>query len=385
MIASKKRYAIHAILLIFTCWSTELYAEITLLQQNRDNPDWLSRLDFSVNGSIRPQFNDVMGSSDKGSYKRNGFDDGDNQTRFGFAADYYLRDGVSWYTYYEFGLNMPALFDWKNHYEEGSAFTTRRMLFTGLKADDMGELTIGQQTSVYYDVVAAKTDLWDDDMLAQAPGVGINGAYDGSYRPRKQLKFRNSYGSVDLYAGWLFPDSEYLVGDGTRYRRKGGGSLGLDYHIDDDLSLGMAWNETRATIKHPGTGDDKTYNQHIVGAALSWVPDNWTFAAGGGWYKNFLQTESSRTDNYFVGSAWGIEYYAGYSFHLDRAGLKTVQPFFMGDRLEYVSGRNYKRIDNGLGLLLAFAWGFSVDYEHMFTSSTDRQGDVNFVRLSYDF
>lgn len=86
MIASNKIYAIYASLLIFTCWSTDLCAEITLLQQNRDNPDWLNRLNFSVNGSIRPQFYDVMGSSDKGSYKRNGFDDGDNQTRFGFAA-----------------------------------------------------------------------------------------------------------------------------------------------------------------------------------------------------------------------------------------------------------------------------------------------------------
>lgn len=385
MITYKNKYTALASVLMLGSWSANVYAEVTLLQQDRDNPDWLTRLNLSVNGSIRPQFFDVMGKSDKGSYKRNGFDDGDNGTRFGFAADYYLRDGVSWYTYYEVGLNLPALFDWKNHYEEGSTYTTKRMFYTGLKADDMGELTIGQQTSVYYDVVAAKTDLWDDDMLAQASGIGINGDYDGSYRPRKQLKFKNSYGHVDIYSGWLFPDGEYLPGDGTRYRRKGGGSLGFDYHITDDLSLGVAWNETRATIKHPGANDDKTYNQHIVGAALSWVPDNWTFALSGGWYKNFLQTQSTRTDRYFAGDAWGVEYYASYTFPIDRAGLKTVQPFFMGDRLEYTTGRDYKRIDNGLGILIGLAYGFSVDYEHMFTSSTDHQGDVNMVRLSYDF
>lgn len=384
--AVSRKYNITVTSLLFLgLWSTHACAEITLLQQDRDNPDWLSRLNFSVNGSIRPQFYDVMGSSDKGSYKRNGFDDGDNGTRFGFAADYYLRDGVSWYTYYEVGVSFPTLFRWKKHYEKGTPNTMKRMLFTGLKADDMGELTIGQQNSVYYDVVAAKTDLWDDDMLAQASGIGISSDYDGSYRPRKQLKFKNSYGSVDLYGAWLFPDGEYLPGDGTHYRRKGGGSLGFNYHITQDLSLGVAWNETRATIKHPGTGDDKTWDQHIVGAAVSWAPDNWSFALSGGWYKNFLQTESQRTSHYFAGDAWGIEYYAGYTFPVDRVVLKTVQPFFMGDRLEYATGRNYKRIDNGLGILLGFAYGFSVDYEHMFTSSTDRQGDVNLVRLSYDF
>lgn len=365
--------------------ATQASAEVTLLQQDRYNPDWLTRLNLSINGSIRPQFYDVMGSSDRGSYKRNGFDNGDNGTYFGVAADYYLRDDVSWYTYYEVNVNFPAMFKWHHHYDNDDTYTGKRMFYTGLKSDDMGTLTIGQQTSVYYDLVASKTDLWDDDMLAQASGVGINGAYDGSYRPRKQLKFTNSYGKLDLSGSWLLPDSEYLPGDGTHYRRKGGGSLGFEYHLSDDLTLGMAWNETRATIKHPGADDDKTYNQHIVGAAVSWVPDNWTFALSGGWYKNFLPTQSQRTEKYFASDAWGVEYYAGYQFHIDRAGLKSIQPFFMGDRLEYATGRDYKRIDNGLGMLLAFAYGFSVDYEHMFTSSTDRLGDVNMVRLSYDF
>lgn len=61
----------------------------------------------------------------KGSYKRNGFDGG---TRFRFAADYYLFDDISWISYYELGVNIPALFDWDNHYAEGANNTTRRML-----------------------------------------------------------------------------------------------------------------------------------------------------------------------------------------------------------------------------------------------------------------
>ncbi len=215
------------------------HAEITLLKQDPQAGDPLSRLNFTVGGSIRPQFNMMTGDGDKGSYKRNGFDGG---TRFRFAADYYLFDDISWISYYELGVNIPALFDWDNHYAEGANNTTRRMLYTGLKSDTWGTLTYGQQNSIYYDVVGVKTDIWDYDMIGQAPGNGINGDYDGSYRSRNMLKYKKTVGDVDLYGSYLFEDSEYLPGNGLRYKRKGGGSVGADYHIMKDLTWGTAWN-----------------------------------------------------------------------------------------------------------------------------------------------
>nr|DAW19063.1 MAG TPA: outer membrane protein [Caudoviricetes sp.] len=136
-------------------------AEITLLKQDPQAGDPLSRLNFTVGGSIRPQFNNMTGDGDKGSYKRNGFDGG---TRFRFAADYYLFDDISWISYYELGVNIPALFDWDHHYADGARNTSRRMLYTGLKSNTWGQMTFGQQNSVYYDVVGAKTDIWDYDM-----------------------------------------------------------------------------------------------------------------------------------------------------------------------------------------------------------------------------
>ncbi len=358
------------------------HAEITLLKQDPQAGDPLSRLNFTVGGSIRPQFNNMTGASDNGSYKRNGFDGG---TRFRFAADYYLFDDVSWIGYYELGVNIPAVFSWDNHYADGANNTTRRMLYTGFKSKTWGQLTYGQQNSVYYDVVGAKTDIWDYDMLAQAPGNGINGDYDGSYRSRNMLKYKNSFGDTDIYASYLFDDNEYLPGNGLRYKRQGGGSLGVDYHITKDLTWGTAWNYTRAEMRDHGNDESKSYDQNIYGTALTWKPDNWTFSFGGGYYQNFLTTKKVDVDNYFAGDAWGIEYLAGYTIPVGQYALKSVMPYFMGDRLEYINDRNYQRIDNGVGVTFQLDYGFRVDYEHVFTSSTDNLGDMNLVRLRYDF
>ncbi|MGB9095572.1 porin, partial [Erwinia sp.] len=142
------------------------HAEITILKQDPQAGDPLSRLNFTIGGSIRPQFNNMTGEGDKGSYKRNGFDGG---SRFRFAADYYLFDDISWVGYYELGVNIPAVFDWDNHHADGANDTSRRMLYTGFKSKTWGQLTFGQQNSVYYDVVGAKTDIWDYDMRAQGP------------------------------------------------------------------------------------------------------------------------------------------------------------------------------------------------------------------------
>lgn len=358
-------------------------AEITLLKQDPQAGDPLSRLNFTVGGSIRPQFNNLTGNDGSNAYRRNGFDGG---SRFRFAADYYLFDDISWISYYELGVNIPAVFDWDNHYAPGAHNTTRRMLYTGLKSNTWGTLTFGQQNSVYYDVVGAKTDIWDYDMLAQAPGNGINGDYDGSYRSRKMLKYKNTFGDADVYASYLFADNDYLVnGNSLGYKRQGGGSLGVDYHIAKDLTWGTAWNYTRADMRNRNNGDDKSYDQNIFGTALSWTPDNWTFTVGGGWYDNFLTTKKADVHNYFAGDAWGVEYLAGYTVPVGQYGLKSVMPYFMGDRLQYVSGRDYQRIDNGLGVTFKLDYGFRVDYEHVFTSSTDNLGDMNLVRLRYDF
>ena len=77
--------------LLFGLASFSSHAEITLIKQDPQPNDPLSRLNFQIGGSIRPQWNMETGDKDKGSYKNNGFDGG---SRFRFAADYYLFDDI---------------------------------------------------------------------------------------------------------------------------------------------------------------------------------------------------------------------------------------------------------------------------------------------------
>ncbi|MDR3433565.1 MAG: porin [Rouxiella aceris] len=358
-------------------------AEITLIKQDPQPYDLLSRLDFKVGGSIRPQFQNSMGNSDKGSFKNNGYDGG---TRFRFTADYFLFDDVHWISYYELGVNIPAVFSWDQHYQKGVHDTTRRQLYTGFKSNTYGTLTFGQQNSIYYDVVGAKTDVWDDDMLAQAPGNGINGDYDGSYRSRKMLKYKYAAGPVDLYAAYLFADDDLLVnGNNIAYRRNGGGSVGANWHITKDLAWGTAYNFTNADVKNRTTEGSKDYDQSILGTALAWTPGNWSFSAGGGWYHDFLMTKLTNEQKYFAGNAYGVEYLAGYTFPINSYAVQSIKPYVMGDHLEYVSGRNYQRTDNGVGVSVKLNYGFQVDFEHVITNSTDDISDLNLVRLYYNF
>ncbi|CAK9883882.1 MAG: hypothetical protein XXXJIFNMEKO3_00256 [Candidatus Erwinia impunctatus] len=81
----------------------------------------------------------------------------------------------------------------------------------------------------------------------------------------------------------------------------------------------------------------------------------------------------------------GLEYLAGYTIPVNQYALKSVMPYVMGDRLQYINDRHYQRIDNGLGVTFQLYHGFRVDYEHVFTSTTDKLGDMNLVRLRYDF
>jgi hypothetical protein len=106
---------------------------------------------------------------------------------------------------------------------------------------------------------------------------------------------------------------------------------------------------------HPrgNANTSKTYDQNIVGTALSWKPTTGLLRQGG-LVSKLHDHQKVSVNDYFAGDAWGLEYFAGYTFPVGQYALKSVQPYFMGDRIEYVNGRNYLRTDNGVGI--SFSW-----------------------------
>ncbi|MGS9102720.1 porin, partial [Salmonella enterica subsp. enterica serovar Infantis] len=72
-----------------------------------------------------------------------------------------------------------------------------------------------------------------------------------------------------------------------------------------------------------GNGN-KTYDQNIVGTAVSWTPENWTIAAGGGGYQNFMTTKKVSVNDYFAGDAWGLDYFVGYAFPIGQYAVKAI-------------------------------------------------------------
>lgn len=60
-------------------------------------------------------------------------------------------------------------------------------------------------------------------------------------------------------------------------------------------------------------------------------------------------------------------------------------PYYFGVQLR--AGDHHQRYqrENGLAVALLLYKGFCIDYEHVFRSSNDHMGDINFVRFRYDF
>lgn len=150
---------------------------------------------------------------------------------------------------------------------------------------------------------------------------------------------------------------------------------------------GTAYSYIQQSIKQSNGVDNgnKDNGQQLLGTGLSWKPDNWTLAASAGWYRNFLMTGVKNRHDYFAGNAYGVEYYAGYTFPVSQYLVKNITPYYAGDRLKFNTGRDYQSNHQTLGISTKFDYGFQIDVEHVFTNTTDNKSDLNLVRLRYDF
>ncbi|ANF56649.1 porin [Halotalea alkalilenta] len=358
-------------------------AEVILLDRDNGSPIF-NDLKIQIGGSIRAGYRNVMGGNDDGSYRHRGFDDG---SRFRFTAEYFLNDDLNLIAYYEPGVDIFRALDWDDHYDPDRNHTTRRYLYGGIVSQQYGTLTYGKQNSVFYSAVGEKTDLILNAMNGQGPGNGVDGNYDGSYRGRDLVKYVNEFGPVTLHLGWTLPTDDYYLGgsgdDLLRYTRKGGGAIGAEYQLNDDLVLSAAYSYTEARVRQ-GSQDSTDYDQQMLGGAVSWRPGNWTLAALAGHYRDFLPLERRTPvpSDYFEGDAYGWEYFLGYTFPLQTGILKSTQPYVAGNAMRW---DEYQTNYHFVGLSTKMAYGFRVDLERTLANTSDGQPDENWVRLRYDF
>lgn len=359
---------------------TPARAEVTLLAPENQKKTLRDHIEVKVGGSIRPQYFNEVGSSDDGSYKHRGYDGG---TRFRLHVNYHVDDDLTLLSYGELGVNIAQVMGWKDHYDGSNSATTRRQFYFGFESDHYGRLTFGKQNSVYYDTVGVSTDVWDYNQFAQAPGVGVDGSHDGSYRARKSIRYANGPENFTVFVGWLLPDDELHLENPYNYRRRNGGSIGFRWRLTDDLTLAGAYANTSAEIK--GDGDQESFRQQITGSSLTWTGSDWYLAVNAGYYDDFVPDPSGRLDDYFASDAYGVEYIARYTFQLDTDWVQSIKPFFAGDRLKRMGSADSQTNHQVLGITTQFNYGFRLDLERIFANTSDHEPDSVLARLRYDF
>lgn len=358
-------------------------AEITLIKGKRSGEQGLSRIHVEAGASIRAVVIDVMGGKDHGSYQRNLYD---ASSRYRLHLDYYLDDDLSLINMYENSMDMPKIVGWHGHYPKGARNTIRRQMYSGLRSERWGELTWGQRNSGYYETISAKTDIWGNDLHTDPVTLGANFTVDGSWGARNSLMYVKPVGPTTLYVNYLASTHERLMSHGLRFKRHNGAGLAVDYRVTPELTLAVAGVMTRDSLRNDDHSQSRRVNQQLLGSGLSWKPGLWTVAVSGGWYHHFVALARQPASRYFARNAWGASYFVGRDFPVRLPVLKSIMPIYFGDQLRAGHGpeRHFVR-ENGVGVVFYLKKGFRIDYQHVFRSSNDHMGDINFMRLRYDF
>src|SRR5699024_7325879 len=115
----------------------------------------------------------------------------------------------------------------------------------------------------------------------------------------------NAIGSMDLFITAKLPTNRLNQGD-MIYRRKGGGAVGFNYHVNEALSLSLGYSYTDAELEHDNS--KKSLHQHVAGVGASYDTNDWYNAITAGLYKDFVPSARSETamDRFFDSTAYGV-------------------------------------------------------------------------------
>lgn len=370
-------------------FSSTAFAEISLIDQKQIFNDQ-DQFKLTTSGSIRLQslnFDHYDESNESQKYRRDGYS---SNSRMYANADYAVNDRLHVIAGYQNYINLPKMLDWDGHYKPSDENIHTEQAYIGISDQQYGALKFGKIYSIYYDVVGAKTDLWDYSTLAQPQTWSPIAYTDGTQAAQKTLRYEHKSDKFDIYASYLMKDSTPVADTQLQYERKFGAEFAVDLHLNKNLSWATSWKYNDAGLQGSQIAHD--FKQEVLASSLFYFNGQWMFGLGAGWYKNLLPNFDSYADatslqaqSLLDTEAYGVEFYAGQHFKVEQYGIKFIQPYIMGNHLEYTSGTEFKRRDLGVGVAARFNHGLGFDYERLYTHDTFNTPDMHLFRLRYEW
>lgn len=367
--------------------TTSVYAEVVLLQRDQIFSDQDS-LTLKTHGSMRLQalnFDQYNSSNESQKYRRDGYSAG---SRMYFNLNYKLNENTQLIAEYQNYFNLPKIFDWEGHYAKSDENFTTIQAYAGIENSQYGTLKFGKMYSIYHDVVGAKTDLWDYDMLGQVSTWSPFSFFDGTLLSSRTLRYEKKNKYVDFYAAYLFGDETSK--NNLQYKLKSGEELAADIHLSKNLSLGVSYKHNDVSLFDSNNRHD--LSQEAIATALYYFNGEWMWGLGAGWYKNLVPNNSALQQPtpdslklYLDTEAYGLEYYLGYKFKIHNHAIQSVQPYVMGDYIKYTQGDDFSRKDYGVGVAFRFDYGMGFDYERLYTNDNKGTPDLHLFRLRYQW
>lgn len=357
------------------------HAERDIIKKGQFDSELLAPLSLQFGGQLRPEW--TFKSGGEQFYEHNVHD---GASRLRLTANYEVSPETKLLGYYELGINVPKILGWEDHYAPDAKSHQQRQAYIGIEDKNFGQLTYGQQFSLQYTVIGSKSDVWDNDGMAGASGVGINGAYDGGGRPKSSFLYSKQFDKLKVYATLLLPESEIESGlDQVNYKRENGAGLGLDYQLDKDITLSAAYSSTKARVYDSST--EQQYKQNILGSAITIKPNNWYLVATASYYQDFVPAVKNQTvQNFFAGDGYGLEGFIGYTFKFDRPWFKEIQPYIAADTLRLKSDQNSYTNHQFIGIAALVSKNLRVYTEYTFVDATDKSlKDTTYITMFYSF
>ncbi|QWV05877.1 porin [Pseudoalteromonas shioyasakiensis] len=282
-------------------------------------------------------------------------------SRINFDFKRQLKNGWQAFALLEWGVNPVGSSDivYSNRFESiQDEFLYNRLGYVGLKHDDYGQVTLGKQWGVWYDVVynTNYSLVWDGNAAGVYTYNKDDGAVNGTGRGDKVLQYRNTWGnfhlalqaqlkSDDFYTCDIVDISmrscEVLWNQGNNAAQKvefnSTYGAALTYSVSPNLKVTAGVNRGQFDIVYAG-GRNQSVNDLIYGMGITYGD-----FYKSGWYAsaNINKNENHDTDNLgrLIKDAVGLESIFSYRFDNDIRTFVAYNVFDAGD--DYVIQPNF--------------------------------------------